>query len=336
MTLRDKEILDEVTRNLNELEIGRTTNSQLDQSGSDADSVEQEKRTRTLSYKGSKYLSGAGCLFDPLLYLRANDSSGTVSESQKGIVEIPEAPPGLDELLSMARNDLLVEPMRLPRPAKSVRPRDQSKHHQVTHSSPKLPVAVFRFCQKYDVNYVSMKISRTFRSITFARSRSADDESDPWEQYLDLNSLRHYRLCHALYYGARMGAEDGDAQEEERVVVIVPHTSRTRGETDVEKLTAALHASSVRRISLTHMEKELGFPTFVCPPFGHEFAPKIHKSERKFRTVIDSSLVVPGRTDCVFDLGMVAIRIRPAELSRLASSLSWTVEPNLVKLREIS
>jgi hypothetical protein len=143
-------------------------------------------------------------------------------------------------------------------------------------------------------------------------------------------------MCHALYFGLIFASEDGIPQEEERVVVIVPHISRTRGETDVEKIRTALHASSVRRISLTHMEKELGFPTFVCPPFGHEFAPKIHKSERKFRTVIDSSLVVPGKTDCVFDLGMVAIRIRPSELNRLATTLSWTVEPNLVKLRDIS
>lgn len=336
MTIRDWEILDEVTRNLADLNLEEESEISSARIDLEVDSAEQEKRTRTLSYKGSKYLSGASCLFDPLLYLRANHSSDAALSFPVAANEISSAPPGLDEILSMTRNTLLVEPIPLPRPKKAARPLDELKNEPVSRNAPMIPVAVYRFCQKFYVSYVSMEISRTFRSITFARSRSVDDKSDPWDQYLDLNSLRHYRMCHALYFGLISAGQDGIPQEEERVVVIVPHISRTRGETDIEKIRTALHASSVRRISLTQMKKELGFPTFVCPPFGHEFALKIHKSERKFRTVIDSSLVVPGKTDCVFDLGMVAIRIRPSELDRLATTLSWTIEPNLVKLRDIS
>lgn len=336
MTIREREILDEVTRNLADLNLEEKSEISSARIELEVDSSGQEKRTRTLSYKGSKYLSGATCLFDPLLYLRANHSSDPAEMSPEAANQIASAPPGLDEILSMTRNALLVEPIPLARPKEVARPLDELNNEQVSRNAPRMPVAVDRFCQKFDVSYVSIKISRTFRSITFSRSRSVDDKSDPWGQYLDLNRLRHYRLCHALYFCLIFAGEDGVFQEEERVVVIVPHISRTRGETDVEKIRTSLHASSVRRISLTQLEKELGFPTFVCPPFGHEFAPKIHKSEKKFRTVIDSSLVVPGETDCVFDLGMVAIRIPPSELNRLATTLSWTIEPNLVKLRDIS
>jgi hypothetical protein len=125
-----------------------------------------------------------------------------------------------------------------------------------------------------------------------------------------------------------------EKEKEGRVVVLVPHCSKKSGIVDLEKLSSALQVE-VFKVSLTQMERELGFPTFVCPPFGHEFAPKLHavsKEEKpKFLTAIDASLVLEAQTECLFQLGIVGMRIRPAELKRLASGLHWTVVEDLVR-----
>ena len=332
MTNPNRDILEDVTDRMRELRLDSPSNS----GSMNSEQPMLAKKTRITQSSGSFNLTGRGGLFDPLLYLRANQSDVSIprvnlSTSENSCVHNQSS---LEEILKNSKSGLLVEPVQ--RVPKKVRNFEHQKDERPRSTGPKLPVGVYRFCQSNKVEYTSMKVLRTFRSITFSRSRSNCDTSDAWEQYMDLNSFSEYRLCHGLYFGfSKPGVS-----EESRVVVIVPHVSKSKGQTDVEKIQSSLGASSVRRISLTHMEKELGFPTFVCPPFGHEYAPNIHKSSSdsmKFSTMIDSSLMKSSSSpDCVFDLGVAAIRIRGSELARLAMDLEWTIIENLVRCEKIS
>ena len=286
---------------------------------------ESDKRARVGADPFSRYRTTTGTILDPLLFLRVHQASDSVSEST-AVTSID--PPSLEEIFS----ENLVRSERHKEKRESAQSRGRGSAHQKTKPlatpSVKLPIAVFRFCQENEVNYIAHSFTRTYRSIAFSRSSASTAEFDPWEQFIELNSLAHYRLCHAVYLGFRSQDEEG------RLVALVPHHSKKSGIVDVEKLSAVLDAE-VFRVSLTQMEKELGFPTFVCPPFGHEYAPKMHANESrpKFKTVIDSSLVLEAQTDCVFEMGAVGIRLRTAELNSLASSKAgdWTVIENLVR-----
>lgn len=322
MTKRDQELLEDVTSTLDNLRVTKSAQSDGDVSPmSDADSG--SKRLKIREAIPTRLFAATGRIFDPLLYLRVARPAQLPTA-----VPAPDfEPPSLDEILAVGREKarLLVEaPSHRVKP---VHPRSQSKSEPPAPPGPKLPVSVYRYCQANQVRFITIPVKRTFRSITFGHSRTRS-EVDPWTEYMDLNSFSHYRLCHALYLG--LTSLTG---EESRVVVIVPHRSKKESQTDFSKIESVL-GGTVRRISLTHMEKELGFPTFVCPPFGHEFAPKLHavpeESRLKFFTVIDSSLVVEASTDCVFDLGIVALRMRPSELLRLSGCQSWSVIENLV------
>ena len=323
MTQQNQELLDDVTHDLDRLRVSSPVDRGDDVSPM-SDSESSSKRSKTRDDLPSRYFSTAGRIWDPLLYLRV----GRSVETSVALTERPYEPPTLDEILAAGREKAKVLVERPVQRIKTTHPRGQSKAEPPAPPGPKLPVSVYRYCQKYDVRYITIPVKRTFRSITFGHSRSRTDV-DPWTEYMDLNSFSHYRLCHALYFGLTVDS----VPHESRVVVIVPHRSKKESQTDILKLEAAL-GGKVRKISLTQMEKELGFPTFVCPPFGHEFAPKLHsQSEEKrllFFTVIDSSLVVEASTDCIFDLGIVALRLRPSELNRLSASQSWTVIERLV------
>ena len=328
MTTQDRELLDDVTHQMDILKILTAEISSEEAIHEDAEMTDP-KRSRNDVGLFTKHLQERKGFFDPLLFLRTK-SSHTQPEAVVRESRDPEAAelPSFEEIMGVSTKPLLVEPAK--RLLKPVRRVDQEKKEPPKTLGPKLPVAVYRFCQNHSLAYQTLKISRTFRSIIFGRSRSKADTSDPWEDYIDLNNLSRSQLCHALYFGFCMEGQS----DEGRVVAIVPHTSKSQGETDVERIRVALDAVSVRRISLTHMEKELGFPTFVCPPFGHEFAPNLHKNGSNgltFTTVIDSSLLSENCEPCVFDLGMVAIRIHPSELSRISRGLNWLVLENLVK-----
>ena len=328
MTNQDRDALDDVTKQMDVLEISPSLLKGEEGLYIDSD-VTQPKRTRQDGENVSKLLKERISLFDPLLYLRTKSAQlrPEVMFPPQATAERPSVPT-FDEIMKGPSTSLLVEPIS--RTVKPARPLDQERKEPPKPNGPKLPVAVYRFCQKHNVSYQTLKVSRTFRSIVFSRTRSKTDGSDPWEDYIDLNSLQKTQLCHALYF--RFSVEG--QSDEGRVVALVPHTSKSQGETDIEKIKSAIGAKSVDRISLTHMEKELGFPTFVCPPFGHEFAPNLHKnasSSLSFTTVIDSSLLSQTSRPCVFDLGMVLIRVLPAELVRVSGSLNWISIDNLVK-----
>ena len=301
-----------------------------------SDGGKDSKRSKPNSQIASRYLAKAGGIMDPLLYLRVNPSSASTTPTDAGSSTPSTVYPSLDEILEAGyeNSKLLVESTHQPRRPKQVHQRQPSTQAPARPAA-KLPIAVFRFCQIHQVKFIPISVSRTYRSIAFSngRGKSVPADFDPWELYTEHNSLSHYRLCHSLYFSFT----DADGIEG-RLVVIVPHTPKRVGQTDVEKLSAVL-GMEIKRVSLTGVEKELGFPTFVCPPFGHEFAPKIHatamEERKRIVTVIDSSLIVEAKTDCVFDLGIVALRIRPAELGRLAKELGWTVIDQLVKLSSV-
>jgi hypothetical protein len=280
------------------------------------------KRSRANITADSSLLSRSGTFFDPLLYLRVK--KGETPQAPNEDIGNRPVPPSLDEILKVGkeRSYLLVEP--IVRPLKQKNRQESNSDKMVVPASkpsPKLPVAVYRFCQEHSMRYFALGVRKTYRSIAFRRKPSNQAESsDPWEEYTDVNRIGHYRLCHAV-----MLQEEGNLDN--KIVVITPHSGKHR-EINLESLKSILNSSSsLKRMSLTSLEKEFGFPTFVCPPFGHEYAPKIHNDSmsKKFSTVIDSRLVDEGTTDCFFDLGIVGIIVRPAELARLSRTLAWTV-----------
>jgi hypothetical protein len=328
MTVSEPDSFEDVTRRLDALTIVKKPSKDLSEtSGCDLEES-SEKRPRSTNEGVTTYLQGSRTIFDPLLFLRASRPPYLKLNGNTEPAETPSmSVPSFEEIVAKSKSELLIEPICAVKREKTSRPRESTRPDHPKSHAPKLPVAVYRFCQQHEVKYSTIKISRTYRSIAFARNRPSGEKSDPWELYMDLNRLNSFRLCHGLYFGYTSHPDE----EEHRLIVIVPHTS---GETDVEKLKQTLNVSSIRRISLTHMEKELGFPTFVCPPFGHEYAPKMHRNElmKKFTTVIDTSLLSES-TDCVFDLGIVAMRLSVSELVRLQISQHWRVVSNIVRSR---
>lgn len=324
MASRDE--LDVITNDLGSLRITRDSDLEDDLSPI-SDPGCAEKRVKTGSNPISRYRTATGTILDPLLFLRVNHQfSDSISDST--VARSPD-PPSLDEIFSEGRskNPASGQATRQKKHARDNGVRSKESKVRVPQAQPlRLPLAVFRFCQDNQVKYTPISISKTFRSIAFSRSREAS-ECDPWDRFIDANSLSHYRMCHAVYFGFRREGEEG------RVVAVVPHHSRKSALVDMENLSREL-GYEVFKISLSQMEKELGFPTFVCPPFGHEFAPKMHASDRKprFLTAIDQSLVLSeSMTDCVFELGSVGLRLRPGELRRLAANFNWRVIDQLVR-----
>ena len=315
--------LSDITTRLEELKISEDPSEEL----KDVHQISVGKKSRTENSLPGSVIAGRSTFFDPLLYLRVKStaSCGTIPTSaENGTSE----PPSLDQLLRFGQDNagLLVEPIVRPRKQKT--PPESVVHKPVPLESkpvPKLPVAVYRFCQQHNVRYFALGVRKTFRSIAFRR-RPKDqgcNNSDPWEDYIDENRVGHYRLCHAV-----MLQEEGNCDN--KIVVILPHSVGKQREINLASLQSILNLSvPLKRMSLTALEKELGFPTFVCPPFGHEFAPKIHSDSmsKKFSTVIDARIVDEGTTDCFFDLGIVGIIVRPAELARLGRTFGWTVVP---------
>jgi hypothetical protein len=327
MTNQNKELLESVTQQLQQLQISQFHESLGNGQDHPREPVEA-KRTRIDGEAFSSHLANRVGFFNPLLFLRANQPQP--DETPLSPISNPDrhsSPSILEEIVNSNSGGLLLEPNK--RVSKTPRPVERQRKEPAKSSSATLPVSVLMACQKHKVEYSVIKLSKTFRSLVFSRTRVKSDYTDPWEEFKQLNKLKRFQLSHALYYGFT----SMESEEEERLIVIVPHTSKSKGETDIERVSSEISASSVRRITLTHMEKELGFPTFICPPFGHEYAPNLQNSQRviKFTTLIDSVLIRPEGPDCVFDLGLVCVRLRPSELGRLANRLGWKIVDNLVK-----
>lgn len=326
-------ILDEVTDSLEKIRLDRSTQTNGDISPMSDRGIDS-KRCKGMPAK--RYFASSGSILDPLLYLRAPKATVQQLESDTRSSTPFDEVPSLDEILAAGREQsrLLVNPTGSGIRPKAIHPRQlpSKPTDQTCVQAPKLPVAVFRFCQEHEVHYVTIALNRTYRSIAFSHGRGKPVPADfnPWETYIERNRLTHNRLCHAMLYSCR----DVSSGEQRRLVVIVPHSPKKISQIDVTKIYEILGNVEVKRLSLSQVEKELGFPTFVFPPFGHEFSPKLHAipaSERiEFQTIIDASLIVPTKTDCVFDLGIVALRLRTSELRRLAEKFQWTAFQNLV------
>lgn len=275
-------------------------------------------------------------LLNPLLYLRVgrniSDSRLVAHSSETESKSIPT----LEEIIAAnSERDRLLTGFGPPANAPNRKQKQLAENSsaeclkETKRINSKLPVAVFRFCQANAVKYLTINLKRSYRSIAFSYGRGkgpAPAGFDPWQSFITDNHLDHYRLCHSVYFKWR----DPLSGEEGRLVCLVAHS---RSKLNTSALSERL-SLEVTRMSLTSVEKELGFPTFMCPPFGFEFAPKMHQgaAPADVRTLIDAALTVEASTDCIFELGMVALRIRPAELNRLARKLKWTVVPDLANL----
>jgi hypothetical protein len=339
----DEKVIDGLTEKFSELNITRAGDDSP-KSVAEAEihgSEHPEKRSRSDHHDFREgYPIGRSSFFDPLMYMRYNDYGTNVPGAVEPTDTQTQTLPTLDEIIAEGRrrmgkvvdtSHMRAEMSRYKQ--KTVRSTSSSTVPQsASRPTPKLPVAVFRFCQDNNVKFVPLAISKSFRSIAFRKS--PDPAFSPWTEYITVNHLAHYRVCHAVMFRTAeccTGAEG-------RLVVIVPHLPKDQGEIDTKYIEECMGDSmAITRMSLTAIEKEFGFPTFVCPPFGHEYAPKIHmlpvESRKPVLTVIDSRLTMPATMECVFDLGAVAIVVRPAELKKIGQKLNWISLENVVRIK---
>lgn len=164
-------------------------------------------------------------------------------------------------------------------------------------------------------------VKPTFRSIIFGQQKKAKqprsdakvDEPPPWEQYLRSNRFtQNGQLMHTVAWDA----------SGRRVLVVVPHPMRVDG----EKLArvVGIPATEIRQRKLKDIQKETGFPTFVCPPFGHP-----RDAEGREPLLLVDASIREIRKPLLFDCGTVALGIRGDDLlwSTKASCIEGLAKP---------
>ncbi|KAF4663294.1 hypothetical protein FOL47_005817 [Perkinsus chesapeaki] len=270
----------------------------------------RRRKSEDLSAAPRIGLDGVGAaVMNPLLFLRASNSSGE----------------GKEDLLSMvnsAEESLSFDKVEKTKSRK--RQTSDGGHGQHEKRTINLPIAVVKFCKKYKVKYEAVKLRRTYRSISFGQQKSLRNggpaEAPPWEVYISANGLESCTLGHAVWIAlGDWRKEDGVGElMKRRVVVLVPHVAGTGVSLEMISRKFGMDAKTV---SVSHMQKELGFPPMVCPPFGHQFAPNVVKSEVDPCTIQSPKILVSedllAASTVVFDLGNNAIKIAGGELSRL-------------------
>merc|ERR1712151_802354 len=92
--------------------------------------------------------------------------------------------------------------------------------------------------------------------------------------------------------------------EGRRVLAVVPHPKRV----SIDHLARATQVKQPKQRKLKDIEKETGFPTFVCPPFGH---PKDAQGRAPL-LLVDSS-VMELKRPLLFDCGFVGLSVMPHE-----------------------
>ena len=240
------------------------------------------------------HLFPAGVSFlDPLLYLRVSKVS-----------QIPSKSLPVDSTTPLTLDEILAADRERTRILTDFRPEivNRKKAKLPLPDTPRIPSSVYKYCKEHGVKFTTLSLKKSYRSLVFRRSE------DPWSAFIEENNLEHYRLCHAVYFGTSSGG---------RVVCLVPHLKE--GKVEPEFLSTVL-GQSIVRVSLSTIQKDLNLPTFVVPPFS---------TSPVEATLIDSTLVDQVSTDCVFELGSTAIRIRPCELLKLAKKNDWKIIPNL-------
>lgn len=173
--------------------------------------------------------------------------------------------------------------------------------------------AIESFLKARKLQAKRFQVRRTFRGIVYGQQKqakqlaagtggpgAAEEEPPPWEQYLAGNRFTENRqLMHTIAWDAAG----------RRVLTVIPHPMRVDG----EKLAAIvkLPATQLRQRKLKDIQRETGFPTFVCPPFGHP-----PDAEGREPMLLVDSCVVELRKPLLFDCGSVALSIRGDDFLR--------------------
>ncbi|EER00102.1 hypothetical protein Pmar_PMAR024582 [Perkinsus marinus ATCC 50983] len=281
----------------------------------DSEQAQQEPTTTAprIGYDG--YGTAA---MNPLLFLRASNSAseGAGKEDLLSMVNRAEASHGFGKV-------------EVPNGGKGKGRKRQNvegtmRSTEEDRRQPNLPIAVIKFCKRYRLRYEAVKLRKTYRSISFGQQKSlkhgGPPEAPPWEVYVKANGLEGTTLAHAVWIsiGDWQKEEGMDKLLERRVVVLVPHVPGTGVSLEMISERSGTEAKTV---SVSHMQKELGFPPMVCPPFGHQFSPNVVKAGVDPSTVkppkifISEDLIASPMV--VFDLGNSAMKITGSQLKRL-------------------
>merc|ERR1711972_1058722 len=125
-----------------------------------------------------------------------------------------------------------------------------------------------------------------------------EKQLSPWEEYFRVNTnfIRQGHFMHTVAFEA----------EGRRILAIVPHPKRVC----MEHLARATQKpeKALKQRKLKDIEKETGFPTFVCPPFGH---PK--DSQGRAPLLLVDSTATELKQPLLFDCGSVGLSVMPSE-----------------------
>jgi len=172
------------------------------------------------------------------------------------------------------------------------------------------------FLKEHHVRCQRFTVQRSFRSIIYGQQKknrsqgaachaaavpSGQKEPLPWEQYLLVNG--HFTGTGQLMHTVALEA-DG-----RRVLAVVPHPMWI----DMECLARALQkpVTSIRKHKLKEIERITGFPTFVCPPFGHR-----KDAQGRLPLLLVDSTVTELKKPLLFDCGSVGLRLHVSEFLR--------------------
>lgn len=139
------------------------------------------------------------------------------------------------------------------------------------------------------------------KGATAGNAPALKEDLPPWDQYLAVNSqfARKGQFVHTVAWEATG----------RRILTVVPHPSRV----DMERLARAVQkpVSCIKLRKLQEIAKDTGFPSFVCPPFGH---PK--DSQGREPVLLIDSMVTELKKPLLFDCGSIGLCIPVSEFLR--------------------
>jgi len=126
-------------------------------------------------------------------------------------------------------------------------------------------------------------------------------EQPPWEKYLEANS-------HFTQIGQFMHTVAWEAAGRQ-VLTVIPHPTRV----DIDILARAVQKprGDIRQRKLKDIERQTGWPVFVCPPIGH---PK--DAEGRSPLLLVDSTAIEQKKTLLFDCGTVGLSIPASEFFR--------------------
>jgi len=128
-----------------------------------------------------------------------------------------------------------------------------------------------------------------------------EKEQPPWEKYLDAN--KHFAQMGQFMH--TVAWEAGGRQ----ILTVLPHPTRV----DVDVLARAVQQprKEIRQRKLKEIERQTGWPVFVCPPIGH---PK--DAEGRPPLLLVDSTAIEQKKPLLFDCGTVGLSIPASEFFR--------------------